>query len=228
MIAHLENVTKSFADADGGARREVLREITLSIDAGERLAIVGPSGCGKSTLLNVMGTLDRPDSGTVTIAGSDVSKLDDKALAALRVSEIGFVFQLHHLLPQATVLENVVLPSLALKGGASASAVEERARDLLDKVGLSEHQRKKPAQLSGGERQRAAVVRALINRPSLLLADEPTGALDQHRARELVELLLELNAGEGVALVMVTHDLAQAERMGRVLRFGETGELEGA
>ena len=175
-----------------------------------------------------MGTLDRPDSGTVTIAGSDVSKLDDKALAALRVSEIGFVFQLHHLLPQATVLENVVLPSLALKGGASASAVEERARDLLDKVGLSEHQRKKPAQLSGGERQRAAVVRALINRPSLLLADEPTGALDQHRARELVELLLELNAGEGVALVMVTHDLAQAERMGRVLRFSETGELEGA
>ncbi len=218
-IVSLDSVTKTFPDAEGGARRTVIDSLSLDVAEGESLAIVGPSGCGKSTLLNLMGTLDTPDSGTVTLCGRDVAKLTDRELAALRAAELGFIFQLHHLLPQATVLENVVLPALALPDRGAPAAARERAKDLLAKVGLGDHLAKRPAQLSGGERQRAAVVRALINEPSLLLADEPTGALDQTRAAELVDLLLQLNREEGVALVMVTHDPGQAEQMGRTLQL---------
>ena len=226
MIVTLEEIDKGFPDAEGGARREVLRGVSLSLEAGERVSIVGPSGCGKSTLLNLMGTLDTADSGKVSVCGHDVATLDEKAVSELRASEIGFVFQLHHLLPQATVLENVILPSLAIPKGVAADEVRFRAEDLLDKVGLREHSGKRPHQLSGGERQRAAVVRALINRPSLLLADEPTGALDEGRAGDLVDLLLGLNESEGVALVMVTHDRELAARMGRTLAFEHGGVVE--
>jgi len=226
MILELKDVTKSFPDAEGGAPREVLCGVTLAIAPGDRMAVVGSSGCGKSTLLNIMGTLDAPTSGSVVVAGKEVARAGEKELAALRSEAIGFIFQLHHLLPQSTVLENVMLPSLALKARPSAADVRARAVALLDRVGLRKQMHQKPHAISGGERQRAAVVRALINRPSLILADEPTGSLDQERAGELTSLLVELNEEENVALIMVTHDLGLARRMGRVLRI-EKGKLGG-
>lgn len=224
-MIELVSVTKSFPDAAGASERVVIDGISLQLGEGERLAIVGSSGCGKSTLLNLMGTLDLPDSGQVKIGGREVSGMGEAELAALRSETIGFIFQLHHLLPQATVVENVMLPSLALKGGPPQAEVRARAEQLLERVGLHGQRDQKPHQLSGGERQRAAVVRALINRPGVILADEPTGALDQARAGELADLLVELNEDDGVALVMVTHDPNLAARMGRVLRISE-GKLE--
>jgi len=226
-MIELDSVTKTFPDAAGGADRVVIGGISLTVKEGERLAIVGSSGCGKSTLLNLMGTLDVPTTGEVRVGGKAVSKMSEKELAALRSETIGFIFQLHHLLPQATVIENVMLPSLAWKGSPPQDEVRARAEDLLERVGLSGQKEQKPHQLSGGERQRAAVVRALINKPGVILADEPTGALDQVRAGELADLLVDLNEKEEVALVMVTHDPALAQRMGRVLRIVE-GKLEDA
>lgn len=227
MIVELSEVTKSFADSDGGERRVVLDGVSLGVGVGESVAVVGPSGCGKSTLLNLMGTLDLPESGSVSLCGKDVVSLSDREVAALRAEQVGFIFQLHHLLPQATVLENVMLPALALPSKPDTAAVRQRANDLLARVGLADHLQKRPSQLSGGERQRAAVVRALINRPALLLADEPTGALDEKRAGELVDLLLELNGSEKVALVMVSHDPDLAARMRRTLRFQDRKIVEG-
>jgi len=208
----LRNVTKTYA-GDGG--RKVLDGLEFSIAPGQRFAVTGPSGSGKSTLLNILGTLDRPSSGTIRIAGTDTSLLDDAALARLRGETIGFVFQLHHLLPQCSALENVLTPALAL-ASVNWAETEARARDLLSRVGLETHLDKMPGQLSGGERQRVAVVRALINRPRLLLADEPTGALDEANARNLIDLLLEISAAEGVSLVLVTHDREVAARLDEV------------
>lgn len=225
VMIELDQVSKSFPDADGASERLVIGEITLAVGQGERLAVVGSSGCGKSTLLNLMGTLDLPSSGEVRIGGKAVSGMVENELAALRSETIGFIFQLHHLLPQATVIENVMLPSLALKVGPPPGEVRARAEELLKRVGLDAQRDQKPHQLSGGERQRAAVVRALINRPGVILADEPTGALDQARAGELVDLLVDLNENENVALVMVTHDLSLAARMGQVWRIVD-GKLE--
>jgi ABC-type lipoprotein export system ATPase subunit len=224
-MIELESVTKSFPDAAGASPRVVIDGVSLTVGDGERLAVVGSSGCGKSTLLNLMGTLDLPDSGQVKIRGQAVSGMGEAELAALRSETIGFIFQLHHLLPQATVIENVMLPSLAWKAGPKQGEVRVRAEALLDRVGLSGQRDQKPHQLSGGERQRVAVVRALINKPGIILADEPTGALDQAMARELADLLVDLNEREGVALVMVTHDPVLAQRMGRVLRIVD-GKLE--
>lgn len=224
-MIELDSVKKSFPDADGATERVVIDGISMQVAEGERLAIVGSSGCGKSTLLNLMGTLDLPTSGEVSIRGKAVSGMGEKELAALRSETIGFIFQLHHLLPQATVIENVMLPSLARKGGPPQEEVRSRAEKLLEQVGLSGQRDQKPHQLSGGERQRAAVVRALINQPGVILADEPTGALDQARATELADLLVDLNEREKVALVMVTHDPGLAARMGRVLRIVD-GKLE--
>jgi lipoprotein-releasing system ATP-binding protein len=223
-IVELKNVTKSFLEADGGAEREILAGIDLAIESGDRMAIVGSSGCGKSTLLNILGTLDKPTSGSVSFSGKDVLGLSEKEISQLRSESIGFIFQLHHLLPQSTVLENVILPSLALAKKPNPAEVKSRAEKLLERVGLTGQMHQKPHQISGGERQRAAVVRALINRPRIILADEPTGALDQERAGELVDLLVELNEEEKVALVMVTHDPGLAERMGRVIRI-DRGKL---
>ena len=217
FILELANVTKRYehGDANDGA---VLAGVDLRVGAAEQLAVIGPSGSGKSTLLNIMGTLDRPSSGVVTLDGEDVASLSEARLAEVRNRKIGFVFQLHHLLPQCTLLENVLVPAIV---NASSEDAEARARRLLDRVGLSHRINRRPGRVSGGERQRTAVVRALINCPSLLLADEPTGSLDQKGSDDLCSLLAELNSEENVAIVMVTHSLRQARKMARVLELEE-------
>ena len=215
-LVELAGVTKSFGSTS------VLKGIDLQVSPGESLAVTGPSGCGKSTLLNIIGTLDLPTSGRVVVDGKDAATLTERERAAVRSGVVGFVFQLHHLLPQCTVLENVLVPALIAKGAGEA---EDRARRFLDRVGLSECLSKRPVQLSGGERQRVAVVRALINKPKLVLADEPTGSLDREGAESLVELLRDLNREEGTALILVSHAPSLAERMGRVLRLRD-GKLE--
>ncbi len=227
-VLELESVSKSFATPDGG-RLDVLRDVSLSVPVGESLAIVGPSGSGKTTLLHVMGALDLADRGRVRIGGQDPATLDEAALARLRNRQVGFVFQLHHLLPQLTVMENVLVPALA-KGNVDQETAD-RAMDLLQRVGLAERMTHRPAQLSGGERQRVAVVRALINRPAVILADEPTGALDRDNAARLVDLLVRLHEDHGTGLVMVTHATELARRMKRVLELRDatlTGRIEAA
>lgn len=193
----------------------VLKGIDLDLAPGDRLAITGPSGSGKSTLLHLLGTLDRPTAGLVEISGQQPFTLDDDALAAFRHREIGFVFQDHHLLPQYSVLENVLLPTLAFPRREAGRL--ERARQLLDRVGLSHRLTHRPAELSGGERQRVAVARALISAPRLLLCDEPTGSLDPKTARVIADLLFEAQASEGATLVVVTHNMELAERLPRRL-----------
>lgn len=201
------------------ARVTVLRDLNLELQAGESVAVVGPSGCGKSTLLNLMGTLDRPTRGRVLLEGENLTELDSVRLAEVRNRRLGFVFQSHHLLPQCSVVENVLVPTLAARDASVREGAAERAERLLNKVGLGQRLGHRPGQLSGGERQRVAVVRALINGPRLLLADEPTGALDRVSAEGLGELLVRLNEEEGVALVVVTHALDLARRMQRTLEL---------
>jgi ABC-type lipoprotein export system ATPase subunit len=222
-LLQLQDVSKRFDSPESGEHLEILRGVNLELARGASLAIVGPSGSGKSTLLNIMGTLDRPSSGTVILAGRNLSSLSDDELAAVRNEKIGFVFQSHYLLPQCSVLENVLVPTVPQKGRRKDKQVVERAKQLLARVGLAERTNHRPGQLSGGERQRVAVVRALINGPELLLADEPTGALDAASAADLARLLLELNRQDGVALVVVTHALDLARQMNGVyeLRRGE-------
>ncbi len=208
---NVERLSKSFPTAGGSL--EVLRDLSLSLDGGERAAIVGPSGSGKSTLLHILGTLDRPDSGTLTIDGTDPFSLDVTELAAFRNRRIGFIFQDHQLLPQLSVIENVLVPALAI-GRPTASDVE-RARELLDDVGLGPRTGHLPGELSGGERERVAIARALIMGPSLILADEPTGNLDRKTAVSVTELLIRLQESSGAVLICVTHSDALAEAMGR-------------
>jgi lipoprotein-releasing system ATP-binding protein len=219
MLLELTRVSKTYASPDGGPAVEVLKDVKLQLAAGEAVAIVGPSGSGKSTLLNIMGALDLPTAGQVRLDGRDLRGLNEAELATLRNRSIGFIFQLHHLLPQCTVLENVLVPTLTAPAELHTPATLERAERLLDWVGLKQRHSHRPGQLSGGERQRVAVVRALINRPKLLLADEPTGSLDRAAAMRLGELLVELNTREGVALVLVTHSQELARRMPRVLEL---------
>jgi lipoprotein-releasing system ATP-binding protein len=211
-LLELSDVTKRYE----GTEEAVLSSIELSIAAGDMVGIVGPSGSGKSTLLNIIGTLDRPTAGTVAFEGQDVLAMDENQLAALRNRRMGFVFQLHHLLPQCTILENVLIPSLVC---GDMAAAERRGRELLERVGLSNRLDYRPGQLSGGERQRVAVVRALINKPILLLADEPTGSLDRAASDAVGELLVELNREHGVAIITVTHSSHLAQRMSRVLEL---------
>jgi ABC-type lipoprotein export system ATPase subunit len=215
-LLQLIHVSKRYVAPDGAPPVEVIRDASLQLARGESVAIVGPSGSGKSTLLNIIGTLDRPSAGQVLLDGEDVSRLDDAQLAAVRNRQIGFIFQAHHLLPQCTVLENVLVPTLATKDGSIRNGAADRARRLLARVGLAQRLTHRPGQLSGGERQRVAVVRALINGPKLVLADEPTGALDRAAAQNLAQLLTELNREENVALIVVTHAPDLARRMSRV------------
>ena len=210
MPATLEvrQLNKDYATADGPL--SILRGLDLTMQRGEALAITGPSGSGKSTLLYILGALDSPTSGGVTLDGHDPFKLSEAQQAEFRNRQIGFIFQDHHLLPQCSVLENVLIPTLPGKGANSAT--EARARELLDRVGLAPRIGHRPAQLSGGERQRVAVCRALINQPTLLLADEPTGNLDRATAESVGTLLLELNREFNTLLVCVTHSTELADR----------------
>jgi lipoprotein-releasing system ATP-binding protein len=203
----------------------VLRGVSLSLSAGENLAILGPSGSGKSTLLSIIGTLDRPTRGKVSLSGVDPFALDESKLAEFRNHKIGLVFQDHHLLPQCSVLENVLLPAIA-EGPAKREDVK-RARELLDRVGLGARLEHRPAELSGGERQRAAVARALIRQPTLLLADEPTGNLDRTTATAVGKLLLELQAERQMMLIVVTHSLELADALSRRMELDE-GRLKEA
>ena len=202
----------------------VLDGIDLKIEVGESIAVVGPSGCGKSTLLNIIGALLPPSSGEVLFDGESLAGMTPDSLAGLRNREIGYVFQQHHLLPQCTALENVLIPTLVQGDRGQREKAQARARSLLETVGLADRVDHRPAHLSGGECQRVAVVRALINRPRLLLADEPTGSLDAAAADHLGELLCGLNSRESVALVTVTHSQQLAARMQRVYELA-SGEL---
>jgi lipoprotein-releasing system ATP-binding protein len=206
----VEHVRKEYTASSGPL--VVLKDVSLTLRASETLAVVGPSGSGKSTLLNIIGSLDAPTAGTVRLGDREVTRLSPRQLAAFRSREVGFVFQDHHLLPQCTALENVLLPTLATHRQKGGAAVGER---LLDRVGLAERMHSLPAQLSGGERQRVAIARAMVNGPALLLCDEPTGNLDHETGHRVGSLFAELAEEKGVILIVVTHNLALAERFSR-------------
>jgi ABC-type lipoprotein export system ATPase subunit len=211
-MLELINVTKSYqspGDTDGVC---VLKDITLKLTKGQSLVIVGPSGSGKSTLLNIIGALDRPTAGRVLFDGKDLAELNEFELARIRNRQIGFVFQLHHLLPQCTVLENVLVPTLAGKNHPPKKVIQRRAVNLLHRVGLKDFLLYRPGQLSGGQRQRVAVVRALI---------KPTGSLDKEASENIAELLVELNRSEQVTLIAVTHSLKLAEQIGHVMELSD-------
>ena len=223
-IILLEKVSKSYGAKDSESLTRVLTEIDLEIYEGESMAIIGPSGSGKSTLLNIMGALDTATDGSVRIAGQYLTKADEEELSEFRRRVAGFIFQSHHLLPQLSVMENVLVPLLATPKSDGMAEAEERGRKLLKRVGLDHRLDHKPGQLSGGERQRVAVVRALIHKPKILFADEPTGALDRSSSENLGQLLMELNHEENITLVTVTHSMELVQSMATVLEL-EDGNL---
>lgn len=229
-MLELVHVSKSYGGVAGSEQVSVLEDITLSVRKGESVSVVGPSGSGKSTLLNLIGALDRASQGKVLFDRRNLGELSDTELARIRNREIGFVFQLHHLLPQCTVLENVLVPTLAGRTASTDKQTEKLASDLLSRVGLADRIHHRPGELSGGQRQRVAVARALINNPKLLLADEPTGSLDRESAESIGELLVQMNRSESVALIMVTHSIGLALRAERIfeLKDGLLKERAGA
>ncbi|GAW69059.1 ABC transporter ATP-binding protein [Geoanaerobacter pelophilus] len=218
----MKNLYKSYGEA--AAKVEVLKGIDLTVEPGDTIALVGPSGAGKSTLLHIMGTIDRPTSGEVLFDGQPVFALGDQPLAAFRNRSIGFVFQFHHLLPEFSALENVMMPLLI--GGEKRSKVEGRARELLSDVGLAHRVTHRPGELSGGEQQRVAIARALVRQPRLLLADEPTGNLDMKTSHEVHELLYSIQRSTGISLVIVTHNEQLAAGMNRTIRVVDGKILE--
>ena len=222
----IESLSKAYPGVDGGIDVQVLSDVSLTLKRGASAAIVGPSGCGKTTLLNVAGTLDLPSSGRVLIEGQDVATLSENKRAEMRANKIGFVFQEHHLLPQCSAIENVLIPTLAK--GVKQKDAGKRAVELLQRVGLSERINHRPDALSGGQRQRVAIVRALINRPALLLVDEPTGALDSDTADRIMDLLIELNKAEQTAMLMVTHAPTLAARVDRTFTLNQGKLTDGA
>ncbi|BBH47219.1 lipoprotein-releasing system ATP-binding protein LolD [Pseudomonas sp. KU43P] len=216
-VLSCRNLGKSYDE--GPESVQVLSGLNLELHAGERVAIVGSSGSGKSTLLNLLGGLDRPTQGSVWLAGEELSALGERARGLLRNRELGFVYQFHHLLPEFTAMENVCMPLLI--GRTAIPEARERAEALLKRVGLSHRLHHKPAELSGGERQRVAIARALVNRPGLVMLDEPTGNLDHHTAQGIQELMQELSSSSRTAFLVVTHDLNLARQMDRVLKLDD-------
>jgi lipoprotein-releasing system ATP-binding protein len=227
MLLSLEHISKGFGNRDDSSYRPVLNDLSLQVKEGERIAILGPSGSGKTTLLNLVGGLDSPDEGSVLFRGEDITGYGKQEIDLYRNRQIGFVFQFHHLLPQCTLLENVLIPTLVQTDRISREKSAKRAEALMQRVGIWEFRNKLPGKLSGGECQRAAVVRAMINAPSILLADEPTGALDSENVGNMAELLLELNKEDGLTLMVVTHSIELARQMGRTLeiRKGKLHEI---
>jgi lipoprotein-releasing system ATP-binding protein len=222
VVLALAGVTRIFAQ--GGSRLEVIHDASFAIRRGEMVALVGPSGSGKSTLLHIAGLLERPSGGTIELVGRPVAGLADGARTALRRSALGFVYQYHHLLPEFSALENVVLPQMI--AGRPRREARRRGLELLGRVGLTARASHRPARLSGGEQQRVAIARALANRPALLLADEPTGNLDHRTADDAFALLTELVRGEGLAALIATHNLDLAGRMDRTLSIQDGVVLE--
>ncbi len=216
-VLSCRNLGKSYEE--GPESVQVLSNLQLELFPGERVAIVGSSGSGKSTLLNLLGGLDTPSQGSVWLAGEELSALGERARGLLRNRALGFVYQFHHLLPEFTALENVCMPLLI--GRTAIPEARERAEALLKRVGLGHRLSHKPAELSGGERQRVAIARALVNRPGLVMLDEPTGNLDQHTAQGIQDLMRELSTSSQTAFLVVTHDLNLARQMDRVLRLEE-------
>ena len=224
IVCRLEKITKAYPPTSAGGEIEVLRGVDLTIHPGESVAVVGPSGSGKSTLLNIIGCLDEPTSGRLFLGGEEVDHLDQRARADIRNRFLGFVFQLHHLLPQCTVLENVLVPTLTT--GKVDPKATDRGYEMLKRVDLIDRADHRPAELSGGECLRAAIARALVNHPKLLLADEPTGSLDAGTSAMIGDLLFDLNRTDGTTLVLVTHsaDLASRSKFTYTLENGVLAE----
>ena len=225
MLLDLDHISKGFGNPADPNYRPVLKELNLKVEEGERIAILGPSGSGKTTFLNLIGGLDYPDSGSVRFRENEITSYSSTEMDQYRNQQIGFVFQFHHLLPQCTLLENVLVPTLVNHSRSERAHKLQRAEDLMKRVGIWDYRHKLPGKLSGGECQRAAVVRAMINAPSLLLADEPTGALDKENVDVMANLLLELNESDGLTLLLVTHSMDLAKRMGKILEL-KNGRLE--
>lgn len=222
MLIEVRNLSRAYGEPGTDRHQVVLENLSFDIEKGESIAITGPSGSGKTTLLNLLGTLDRPDEGKIHFDGKELSRLGRKDLEKFRNRSLGFVFQHHHLLPQFSLMENVLVPTLPARNGNKA---RKRAEALVQKVGLWEHRHKYPHELSGGECQRTAVIRALVNNPDLVLADEPTGSLDHENSIQLLELLLKFNKEDGVTLVVVTHSRELALKLGKTYRL-QSGNLE--
>lgn len=218
----LENINKIYRTDE--IETQALENVNIRIDKGEFVSIMGPSGCGKSTLLNIIGLLDTPTSGTVTIDGTNVIGMKDAQLAAFRNKKLGFVFQSFHLIDSLNVIDNVMLPLIYRK--SSASERERLAKQVLERVGLSHRMRHRPSQLSGGQCQRVAIARAIVGNPEIILADEPTGNLDSKMGQEVMELLHQLNKEDGRTIVMVTHNESQAEMTDRIIRFFDGRQVQ--